>query len=109
MKITKRKLRSIVRESILLESNELGLIPELEDFFIQNNIPPEEHQLLAAMADEYYHNEGGFYHRTHQDAQMRYEDQMGFDEFENLMYKASKIYGRAWRKHDAAEFDRRRY
>ena len=108
MKITKRQLRQIIRENILLEdSNILGLTPELKDFFVQNGISADQHELLAAMADEWYHNEGGFMNRDHQDAQMRYEDKMGFDEFEDFMFQASKIYGKAWKKYDAAEFDRR--
>ena len=107
MKITKQKLRKIIQESILNEGPRR--VAGLKDLFAEFGVARKDHKLMKDMVEEWYHNEGGFFHGPHQSAQMRFEDQMGPDVFEDLMVKGSKLYRVAWRKWDARQFDLNKY
>ena len=109
MKITERQLRRIVRESILNENHGPRRVAGLKDLFVEFGVARKDQKLMKDLVEEWYHNEGGMYHGPFQDAQMRFEDQMGPDVFEDLMVQGSKLYGVAWRKWDARQFDLNKY
>lgn len=118
MKVTKKRLTQIIHETIIGDYGKKNLIESrrgptriagLKDLFVEFGISPKDHKLMKSMVEEWYHNEGGFYHGPHQDAQMRFEDQMGIDVFENLMARGSKLYSSAWRKWNARQFDLNKY
>ena len=106
MKIKKRQLRRIIRESILNESQGPTRVPGLKDLFAEFGVARKDQKLMKDLVEEWYHNEGGMYHGPFQDAQMRFESQMGKDVFEDLMERGSKLYGSAYRKWDARRFDK---
>jgi len=108
MKISKLKLRSIIREAVLNESHGPTRIPGLKDLFAEFGVTRKDHKLMKDLVEEWYHNEGGMYHGPFQDAQMRFEDQMGTDAFADLMSKGSRLYGAAHRKWDARQFDKKK-
>jgi len=109
MKITKYQLRKVVRKTILGESHGPTRVAGLKDLFIEFGMPRKEHRLLKDMVESWYHNEGGFYHGPEQDAQMRFEAQMGKDVFTDLMTRGSRLYAAAWRRWDARQFDLNKY
>jgi len=109
MKITKRQLRRVIREAVQKLNEGPTRVAGLKDLFIEFGVPRKEHKLMKDMVESWYQNEGGFYHGPEQDAQMRFEDQMGKDVFTDLMVRGSKLYAAAWRKWDARQFDLNKY